>query len=330
MSSTKLALALVFFLCAGSASADSISYVGDISTPCGNDDLLAVVQTPSTAGGNPPLFTTVGGQGFCQYSGPAISANPYGTPFQVPTAIKLNQNSFLATQWNGQQLSGNLFSTETSQLFTFNFSTDQLTLPSPFIKFINNQADSIAVSQTGQVTMIADTYGYLVNTTTGAGTVIFTIGGGTAPGEFSSALYQSYGPDGLLYILDYGNGRVQSLDPANNYAPVAQFNLESGVTTANMQFAISNNGNLYFGDGDGGGTAYSSNGTFLGAFSSGETATVDSGQSYVSVDGEGDVYVFDSTGEHEFLDSPSVPEPSTISLMLIGIAGAVFYRKRRA
>ena len=247
----------------------------------------------------------------------------------MPASIKMNGNSLIATQWNGQQLSGYFFGAQTFQLYTFNFSTGQITLPSPFIDFVNNQVDSIAVSQQGQLTMIADTSGYLVDPTTGLGTVIFTVGGGNAPGEFSSALYQSYGPDGLLYILDYGNNRVQILDPSQNYSAVGQFNLANGVTTTNTQFAIGGNGDLYFGDGQGGGTAYGADGTYLGAFSSPASTSNLSGQSYVSVDGAGDIYVFDPTGAHEFVDSTSAPEPSSISLLLIGIAGAAIYRGRR-
>jgi len=234
----------------------------------------------------------------------------------------------MTTLWTAQQLTSYIYSSPDSQLDTFNFTTSDISA-GPSLGFVNNQAYSMVVSQLGQVAMIADNSDYLVNTTDGTGTVIFTMGPGTAPGDFSSSLYQSYGPDGKLYVLDYGNGRVQVLDPKNGYAAVGQFNLASGVTTANMQFAISNTGTLYFGDGTGGGTAYTSDGTYLGAFSSPASTSNHAGTPYMSVDGIGDVFVFDTTGAHEFTDSPSAPEPSSISLLLIGIAGAAIYRKRR-
>jgi hypothetical protein len=201
-------------------------------------------------------------------------------------------------------------------------------------RFPRPPESSIATSQQGQPTAIGDKTGWLVTTTgasAGAGTPILYDTGGTALGQFSDALYESLGPDGLLYVLDYGNGRVQSPDPADGFAPVGEFNLESGVTTANMQFAISNTGVFYFGDGEGGGSSYAPDGTYLGSFSSPVTGTGILGQQpYISADGDGDIFVFDSTGSHEFTDVSSAPEPSTISLMLTGIAGAAIYRRRRA
>jgi hypothetical protein len=224
-------------------------------------------------------------------------------------------------QWSGDPTMY-IYSDILIELVTFDVATSSV-LYAPSLDFINNSASSIAVSQGGELTMIADDTGYLVNTSSGIGTPIFSETGGDAPGQFNDALYQSYGPDGLLYVLDYGNGRVQALDPANNFAPVSEFNLESGVVTANMQFAISNTGVFYFGNGTGGGSSYAPDGTYLGSFSSPVDTPGALGQSYVSADGNGNVFVFDTTGAHEFINTP---EPSTFWLGLIGIVGVIVYR----
>jgi hypothetical protein len=122
-------------------------------------------------------------------------------------------------------------------------------------------------------------------------------GPGTAPRDFSDgALSQSYAPDGLLYVLDYGNGRVQVPDPANGYA-ASPVHLSSGVTTANMQFAIGNNGTLTSAIAREAVQRMASDGTYLGAFFIPALTSSLAGQPYVSVDGKGDIFVFDTTGD---------------------------------
>src|SRR5260370_1142741 len=88
-----------------------------------------------------------------------------------------------------------------------------------------------------------------------------------------------------------------------------------------MQFAIGQNGDVYLGDGLGGGSAYAADGTFLGAFTppNGVTSSTFQGVPYVSTDLSGDVFVFDSKGFHEFNDSSAAPEPS--SILLVGVGG---------
>jgi hypothetical protein len=328
MTQTRWALAVVLIFSASSALA-SVTYVGEVPTPFfGFGSLLDVVQTPLSPGdptyvpGIDPRQWTINTFSYTQYNG--------SFPAQFPLEVKLGAGSQVAIggQWNGDPLMY-LYSNQLVQLITYDPTTGTVVHPSPFLNFVNNIVDSIAVSQKGVLTMIADNTGYQVSTTTGADTQIFSETGGTAPGQFSDALYQSYGPDGLLYVLDYGNGRVQGLDPNNNFAPVSQFNLESGVVTANMQFAISNTGVFYFGDGAGGGTSYAPDGTYLGSFSTSVSNPVlpAGSEFYVSADGKGDVFVFDPTGAHQFLDTP---EPSTFPLLLVGIAGAILLSRKRA
>jgi hypothetical protein len=136
----------------------------------------------------------------------------------------------------------------------------------------------------------------------------------------------------MAYLLDYGNDKMDILDPSNGFSLSGSFSLSSS-TIANEQFAIGLNGNLYLGDGLGGGSTYSANGTFLntfalpGDFSGGDPYT---GASYLSADSSGNVFVYDSgTGFHEFLDTSIVPEPSTWALMLLGTAGLGLLSRRK-
>jgi hypothetical protein len=156
---------------------------------------------------------------------------------------------------------------------------------------------------------------------------------GTAPGEFSlETYYHTYAPNGLVYLLDYGNSRMQAFDPADDFSFVSEFAFESSVLTANMQFAIGPTGKLYLGDGLGGGSYYSATGDFLGTFSLDTPfdPTLDIGVPYLSTDSFGHIYVFDNTGFHQYLDTAVVPEPASFA-WLLG-AGALFFtyiRRRR-
>ena len=193
---------------------------------------------------------------------------------------------------------------------------------------------SLAAANRTTVTAIADGSLFSINFDTGAATQRFAIAGGALPGEFSlETAFHTYGPDGLLYVLDYGNGRVQSLDPAAAFAPVGEIALQSGVTTANMQFAIGPTGNLYLGDGLGGGSSYAADGTFLGAFSLPGTVTGITpragSQFYLSTDATGGVYAFDTTGFHQYADASVVPEPGASALVLGSVAAILVLRRRQ-
>lgn len=192
-------------------------------------------------------------------------------------------------------------------------------------------ADAAVLADDG-LSFIQFSIGYSITTATGAVTPVFgTSGNGSAPGQFNAAYYHTYGPNGLLYVLDYGNDRVQMLDPKNAFAPVGQFTLQSGVTTANMQFAIGPTGNVYLGDGLGGGSSYAADGTYLGTFILPDTVTGDPfvGTPYLSTDATGDVFVFDTTGFHQYQDSSAVPEPPTYALAFSALLGAVLMRRRQ-
>jgi hypothetical protein len=219
-----------------------------------------------------------------------------------------------------------------SRSFLYSFDPATGLQVRPAVRLPIGSATSLA-AQGNHLTMIADERGYSVDPGTGAVTEIFEIAGGTALGEFSvDTHFHAYGANGLMYVLDYGNGRMQMLDPEDSFAAVGQFDLQAGVTTANFQFAIGSTGNIYLGDGVGGGSFYTADGTYGGLFTLPGavvgTPPPEFSSSYLSTDQNGGVYVFDSTGFHQYRDASVVPEPSTAGLL----AGAVFLmamRRRR-
>lgn len=199
---------------------------------------------------------------------------------------------------------------------------------------------SMAAADRTHLTMIADGWFYTVNITTGGVTPIFSLDGGTGPGQFSNdesagadrgTHFHAYGPNGLLYVLDYGNDRMQILDPGNAFAYVSEFSLESSVTTVNVGFAIGVNGNIYLADGQGGGSTYSADGDFLGAFTSSITPTPTSqsaGRAYIETDSAGNVYVFEGYSQFQYLDLSVVPEPSTSALAGLAALTLAAWRRR--
>jgi hypothetical protein len=155
--------------------------------------------------------------------------------------------------------------------------------------------------------------GYTFDPNSGAEAAVFGLGGnadGNGPGEFNNARYHSYGPDGRCYVLDYGNGRVQVLDPNDSYAYVSEIAIDAGVV--NMTFAIDpNSGKLYLGDGAGGGFVYEPDGTFVEHFMLPEgsyTNPFTNGiNPYLATTQDGYVFVLDNTGAHQY----SMPPPPT-------------------
>jgi FkbM family methyltransferase len=147
------------------------------------------------------------------------------------------------------------------------------------------------------------------------------------------AFFQTFAPDGLLYILDYGNSRMLKLDPAISFAQAGEFALNPGVTTVNEQFPIGPTGNLFLSDGLGGGSTYSAAGDYLTSLAPPERLVTDNpykGLSYLSAEFDGHVYAFNTPGGYiyQYFDTSVVPEPSTLALLLGPLAAAV-YRPRK-
>ncbi len=215
-----------------------------------------------------------------------------------------------------------------NQLLTYGISDATLMAIRPLIEVPENYYSLAARSRARDlVSFITDQQHYTLSKSTGEMTA-FSLSGV----DMDEAFYQYYGQDGLLYVLDYGNDRIASFDPDSAFAPVSSFSLNTGVTTANVQFAIGITGSVYLADGLGGGSYYDSTGAFQGTFSlpGGTVGAPYEGASYVSTDSAGRVYIFDSaTGFHQY-DDVAVPEPGTAlaGLALIGLVGAA--RRRRA
>ncbi len=214
-------------------------------------------------------------------------------------------------------------------IITYEFQSLGITNIQPVTGVLGGLTSLAAESRTSpQLSLIAGALHYSLNATTGVATQT-TVMSSLDP---TLALYQSFAPNGLLYVLDYGNERMVSFDPDDAFAQVGSFGLNTGITTANVQFAIGRTGSFYLADGLGGGSYYDSTGTFQGTFSlPGETVGDPyTGASYVSTDAEGSVYVFDSaTGFHQYQDTSVVPEPSSAALVAMALGGAISLRRAR-
>ncbi len=174
---------------------------------------------------------------------------------------------------------------------------------------------------------------------------------GTGPGELSNPTAMNVGPDGLLYVLDYGldeagesNGmnRIEKFDLATGEYH-GQFFLPDGVTVFSTSLAISLEGHIYLGDGLGGGSVFDLDGTLLGTFHppAPDPGWVDGGLiagspagvgSFLQYDGLGNIFTYVEGQGFFMYHDPSyiaVPEPSTCALAIGGLLGIVLLRRRR-
>jgi hypothetical protein len=162
---------------------------------------------------------------------------------------------------------------------------------------------------------------------------------GSGPGQLSNPTALNIGPDGLLYVLDYGNNRIESFDPTTG-AFHAQFSL-AGVTVAPNSLAISANGHIYIGDGQGGGSVFDLAGSLIGTFDppAGDWTAGDGGliagaptgeQNFLEYDGMGNIFTYtEGEGLMMYKDPTysAVPEPSTWALLLLGVGGLFILRR---
>lgn len=208
---------------------------------------------------------------------------------------------------------------------------------------------SLAAMNENEITALAmpfteeDHYaGFSIDRNTGQSTEVFGFAAGSGSGQLNGAKYESYGPDGLVYVLDYGNHRVQVFAPCRdvnnnpcNYAFVRAFAIDPGVQ--NTQFAIGPTGNLYLPNGAGGGYEYGPNGNFLGTFGlpagyvnnqplyaadylASKTST-DPMQTHdlIMTDAFGHVLVLDQTGMHIYMDNPATIENLITQVQGLGL-----------
>lgn len=261
-------------------------------------------------------------------------------PALIPLPVKLTVDSFVsfAGRNTSSPIAFFLGYRQTLWVVSFAGPTPVILGPLEGVSVPVGRVSSMAAADHTHLTMIADQSFVSINITTGAVTPVFAFDGGTGPGQFSDETHQhAYGPNGMLYVLDYGNDRMQILDPGNDFAYVSEFSLESGVPTVNIGFAIGVNGNIYLGDGAGGGSTYSADGDFLGTFAPSGPPTPlpgSKGRAFLDTDAAGNVYVYDSIGDFgisqfQYRDTSVVPEASTSAL--IAGAGAAFlalFRRR--
>lgn len=144
---------------------------------------------------------------------------------------------------------------------------------------------------------------YALDTTDGNGQVTpFITAQGSGPGQLSNPSALNIGPDGLLYVLDSGNNRIQKFDRTTG-AYRGEFSLPGGVTVSPTSLAISTEGHLYLGDGVGGGFVFNLTGTLLSTFHppAADPSWVDGGLiagssvgvgSFLSYDGKGNVFTY--------------------------------------
>lgn len=301
-----------------------VNYVRDIAMPAGTF-FFSTTQSPFDAGGTNsfPYLTTE----TSEYYVLDRNAGQFEVVRSYPSNLILNNRSVLA--WVGQSNEGPFMLSTSPQrkLQTYSASLDMAS-SSPFISVGFASVYSMAaLSIDAPVSIITNSGHYTLDKATGTATLYALAGVDTA-----SAKFMSYGANGLLYVLDYGNNQMDSFDPENAFAPVTSFNLNTNIdtVTANEQFAIGINGSFYLSDGTGGGSYYNSLGVFQGVFNTGgATGTAYTGQSFINADSTGGIYVYNNaTGLHQYQDTSVVPEPSTYALAIGGLLGALILRRR--
>lgn len=324
-----LALALTSSL---HAQVDYVRAIPVINSQAGPrpTQVISVTQAPYVTGDPaitnelPPLILAS-----AQYLNLDQTAGVYRPFIDIyPTDVKLINNS--KATWLGPTSADSgpnlIVITIYKQILTYEEKIATVTsLPHLSIEYAIT--DSIAArSLNDPISLIEESQHYAVDRLTGVMTPEPLAGVDTATTHF-----MSYGADGLLYVLDYGNERIASFDPDHDFAPVSSFTLETGVTTANVQFAIGINGSFYLADGLGGGSYYNRQGEFQGVFALPGDATTSTyaGASYLTTAADGSVYVYDNAyGFQEYKDISAVPEPSTYALAISALLGALILRRR--
>ncbi|RYG25626.1 PEP-CTERM sorting domain-containing protein [bacterium] len=183
------------------------------------------------------------------------------------------------------------------------------------------------------------TMGY-PNVSTSAPTLVFdsTVSptGGSTPTPFGGSLTVATGADGYLRLLDLGNSRLVRFDlsllkSGDAGAYVDGFALDPSKTSVNSM-TVDAKGNVYVGDGLGGGTVYSRLGVVKGSFSPGAIVNDPMAATRVThpdmnAYDDGFLDVVDATGYRQYTIN-AVPEPA--SLAALGLGALAMLKRRRA
>lgn len=314
--------------CTVSAFAE-VNYVRNIAMPdfFEGSPILSTSQSPIFGDGY-RVPDTLSQHGYASLD---VSTGTFGEQLSYPDFV-LIPTSILA--WVGQSSPGTYsISLTNRQILVFNVDRVEATAPVRLKKdgelFAPQNAYSVAALSLNPISLLADNSHYTVDPFTGETTERSLAGVDTATTRF-----MSYGADGLLYVLDYGNDRIATFDPNNNFAflPLKSFalNPDPEILVANQQFAIGVNGSFYLADGQGGGSYYNSLGQYQGTFGLPTDPVLNpyTGASFINTDAEGNIFVYDSAkGLHQYQDTSIVPEPGTVALIGLGALALLFRRR---
>lgn len=312
------------------AFAQNVTYQQEVAFPSGVSPVLATVYDPvSPATVSDPgshWLTAASSANQLQYS--VFSPTSATSPFQQVNSISVDGTARVAATGYGTNSARLYVYTFLGQIVTYDPGIPGI-VSSPLVDAVS-QMFSLTVRANGTASLIGTDFSdgkngiYALNLQTGGATrMLLADGSGLLS---STTLYEHFGADGLLYALDYGNHRIEVLDPNNAFTQVRQFAIQG--TVANEQFAMGFDGSIFLGDGEGGGQMYSSTGDLLSTFTlpaGSYTSPFTNGiQSYVDVTPDNHVYVFDTTGAHQY---NIVPEPSALALLGVGVLSIL--RRRR-
>lgn len=213
-----------------------------------------------------------------------------------------------------------------NRLYTLSLLPPYTDSSSVALSGLGGKPAGLAVADGGEVFLSSPTVGAgiyrLPDADTGTPDLNF---GNSGPGALNTPNALAFGPDGLLYVLDTGDGRVVSFDSDGVYQ--SAFSLVNPAVTSAL--AIDPAGHLYTMNSNGGGDIYDiQTGDHLGTLAdTGDVGFSGTGKASLMY-ADGYLYSISGTGENVYVYA--VPEPGTFGLVALGLAGlAAGIRRRR-
>jgi hypothetical protein len=323
---------LILFSAASNLSAQPV-YVRDIALPVGHNPIL---RTDAVIQDRQYLTTTsqVYYRDVRSLSTWTLALSQFGTDISAQ----------LGSEVAGPASSGgDLFMTG-ARLALYDLNLTTLSLQASVTVTGVQPSIGLSVNQGLSLAMLSGDRIFSINLANGgAAAALTTAGTGLGHLYQAQAGGMTFGPNGLVYVLDNpanDHFRIQSFSFIDGSVQ-STFNIAAGLLpTGPAGMAISPSGRIYIGDGVGGGLAYDLLGNSLGAFSppapdpSNPFNPGTGGVSYVSVDTVGGIYVYDrNSGLHQYADISAIPEPTTYAAILgvcaFGVVGSRWRKKRR-